>query len=367
MSGEMPRNNAHTDTQTGEIVEPTEGLSAPAAKSEKLEVRELFSCGNATKNPSIRIAIARESAVCGEDLVGEIHVQSASVARGYFPDNREAFSVKLANEPGEWLATGDLGFLHVGLRCLFVTQNGELYVCGRAKDLLIVRGRNYYPQDIEQSCCLLPQVKPGAVAAIAVPRDGQESLVVVVELRDSVESMESMESIVTQLRQVIAEENGLAPSEIVVIRPKTIAKTTSGKISRHRVLDEYLHGKLQVLYRQQFVDLSAESSSESAENPAPNASKSPQSVLPSQLDGINTVSLCLFSHLAGAARRAAACHTAGRRVLSVWDAVVYGVAQRYSGNDERGFLTKSPAARRARAVLRRQGRSRTAVQCEHDV
>ena len=299
-SREITENRENTVTQSEkpgkqEKLEKPEKLDS-SEKLGKLEVRELYSCGNASKNAGIRIVIARESSICGEDQVGEIHVQSASVARGYYPDTRSCFTVKLQGATGEWLSTGDLGFLHVGFDCLLATQNGELYVCGRAKDLLIVRGRNYYPQDIEQSCCTLPEVKPGAVAAIAVPQHGQESLVVVLELRDGVPNVET---VVTQVRQAIAEENGLVPSEIVVIRPKTIAKTTSGKISRHRVLEEYLNGTLQVLYRQQFVEVpadslatpSVDSAANSVENPTLNASNSIQSTLPSQLDGINTVFL----------------------------------------------------------------------------
>ena len=331
-NNEKPRETTDPHHPAHEIVEPTGETSPPTEKpekpetpnksvepeklekSEKLEVRELFSCGNASKNAGIRIAIAREASICGEDRVGEIHVQSGSVARGYYPDNRASFTVELRGASGVWLSTGDLGFLHVGFDCLFVTQNGELYVCGRAKDLLIVRGRNYYPQDIEQACCLLPQVKPGAVAAIAVPRNGQESLVVVLELRDAVRTGETVETVVTQLRQVIAEENGLVPSEIVVIRPKTIPKTTSGKISRHRVLDEYRNGTLQIVYRQQFIDLPTqeeqeeeeENSSNKAENSQATAAKSIQSTLPSQLDGIDTVRFHVFSHIVGATRRTAA-------------------------------------------------------------
>ena len=304
-SREIAENRENTVTQS-EKLEKLEKPEKPekldsSEKLGKLEVRELYSCGNASKNAGIRIVIARESSICGEDQVGEIHVQSASVARGYYPDNRSCFTVKLQGATGEWLSTGDLGFLHVGFDCLLATQNGELYVCGRAKDLLIVRGRNYYPQDIEQSCCTLPEVKPGAVAAIAVPQHGQVTLVVMMDLRDG---LPNVETVVTQVRQAIAEENGLVPSEIVVIRPKTIAKTTSGKISRHRVLEEYLNGTLQVLFRQQFVEVpadslatpSVDSAANSVENPTLNASNSIQSTLPSQLDGINTV-FSLFSSL----------------------------------------------------------------------
>lgn len=241
-------------------------------------------------------------------------------------------------------------------------------MCGRAKDLLIVRGRNYYPQDIEQACCLLAQVKPGAVAAIAVPHDGQESLVVVLELRDAEKNGETVETVVTQLRQVIAEENGLVPSEIVVIRSKTIPKTTSGKISRHRVLDEYRNGTLQVVYRQQFIDVPTEEpASNTAENSEATAAKSIQSTLPSQLDGINTVHFHVFSHVVGAPRRAAAQHAPGGRVLALRNAVVYGDAERHVGDDECGFAAKSPAAGRARTVLWGEGGSGVAVRCEHDV
>lgn len=120
---EIVEPTVETSPPTVETPPPTENSenseklenSGKLGKLEKLEVRELFSCGDASKNAGIRIAIAREASVCGEDRVGEIHVQSASVARGYYPDNRASFTVRLAGASGVWLATGDLGFLHVGV------------------------------------------------------------------------------------------------------------------------------------------------------------------------------------------------------------------------------------------------------------
>lgn len=143
-----------------EIVEPTVETYPPTVqlekseKSEKLEklgVRELFSCGNASKNAGIRIAIARESSVCGEDRVGEIHVQSASVARGYYPDNRASFTVRLAGAPGVWLATGDLGFLHVGVavclrhRMASCTCVAEPKICSSCEAAIITRRTSNRP------------------------------------------------------------------------------------------------------------------------------------------------------------------------------------------------------------------------------
>lgn len=125
-------------------------------------------------------------------------------------------------------------------------------------------------------------MKPGSVAAIAVDHEGQEVLVVVLELRSL---LDDYSGVVQQLRQVISEENGLVPFEIVIIQPKTIAKTTSGKISRHRVAMAYRSNTLQVLYRMQLQE-----SEDSAADRRVKTSD-PSSQLPSQLDGLDTVGL----------------------------------------------------------------------------
>lgn len=121
-------------------------------------------------------------------------------------------------------------------------------MCGRMKDLLIIHGKNYYPQDIEFSCCRVPEVKPGAVAAIGVDSMGQEVLVVVLELRNNKYTPQQYQNLAVKLRKVITEDNGVTPFEIVFIDSKTIMKTTSGKIARHAVASAYEKHSLKVLY-----------------------------------------------------------------------------------------------------------------------
>ena len=123
-----------------------------------------------------------------------------------------------------------------------------MYVCGRAKDLIIIRGCNYYPQDIEQACCRHPNVKQGSVAAFSVERGGEEVLVVALELRTNHSTLRQLQEDVRFIRQQIANDIGIALYELVILEEKTIIKTTSGKISRHAVRQAYEQNALHVVF-----------------------------------------------------------------------------------------------------------------------
>ncbi len=190
-----------------------------------------------------------------EGRVGEIWVDSPSKAQGYFgqPEKTQHdFFAKLGGgelRAGDaeraWLRTGDLGFLH----------QGELFVCGRIKDLVIVRGRNHFPQDIEHTVEQAdPLVRPGCVAAFTVsalagePEARGEQLAVVAELRESRPSPE-LEQLAKKLRLRVSAEHGVLPYVVVLIKDRSIPKTTSGKISRYRVRAALEQGALTELYR----------------------------------------------------------------------------------------------------------------------
>ncbi|MET8560125.1 AMP-binding protein [Streptomyces flaveolus] len=163
--------------------------------------------------------------------VGEILVHGPAVAAGYWnrPDlTSEVFAANVSGSEKKWLRSGDLGFL----------QDGELHVTGRIKDVIIVRGRNHHPQDIERLVVdLCPAVRPGCVAAFAAPDD--QGVVIVAELRPG-QSLTGDDR--ARIASAMATSFGLAPHEIVAVPRGTVPKTTSGKLRRGECRTRYLAG-----------------------------------------------------------------------------------------------------------------------------
>jgi thioester reductase-like protein len=175
---------------------------------------------------------------CADDEIGEIWLHGPSMGAGYWGRPKLSAQVFQARLPEtgdqDWLRTGDLGFLH----------EGELYISGRLKDLIILRGRNHYPQDIECVVEADADIRPGCSAAFSVERDGQEALVVVAELKHPKRVPD-----VRRLNQRLLTEAGISTPTWVFIRPRSIAKTSSGKIRRHRVRTDFLEQRLAVVER----------------------------------------------------------------------------------------------------------------------
>ncbi|WP_078058708.1 AMP-binding protein [Mycolicibacter icosiumassiliensis] len=190
-------------------------------------------------SPTLRIVddndIGRE---CPPGVVGEIWVHGANVSDGYWrkpPEEQTCFGATLA-EPspgtpdGPWLRTGDQGFLY----------EGELFIVGRIKDLLIIRGRNYYPEDIETT---VQQITGGRVAAIAVRAGDTEKLVTIIEIkrRDAAgdEAVQQLARIANEVTAAIATEHGLTVGDLVLVAPGEIPTTTSGKIRRAACAEQH--------------------------------------------------------------------------------------------------------------------------------
>ncbi|QSQ18810.1 amino acid adenylation domain-containing protein [Pyxidicoccus parkwayensis] len=177
--------------------------------------------------------------------VGEIWVSGPSVAQGYWnrpEQTAAAFSGKVPGSDARFLRTGDLGFL----------DNGELYVTGRIKDLIIIRGRNHYPHDIERTVeALNPALRPGCGATFSVEKDGEERLVVVQEVdRRAVESGSvDLEALSTAIRQSVAEAHELQVYAVVLIQGGSLPKTSSGKIQRFATRADFVAGSLEVLHQ----------------------------------------------------------------------------------------------------------------------
>jgi fatty-acyl-CoA synthase len=159
-----------------------------------------------------------------ERRVGEVTLRSPSLMTRYVPDQPHAL------EAG-WLATGDLGYV----------ADGVLHLLGRTKELVIIAGRNIAPVDVERAVAELPAVRAGGVAAIGCPRDGTEQLVVVAEV------VRPPEGFVAEVRARCREAVGVVPREVVLVMPRSLPKTSSGKLRRLEVRDRYLAGALELV------------------------------------------------------------------------------------------------------------------------
>ncbi|MCA9927204.1 MAG: AMP-binding protein, partial [Anaerolineales bacterium] len=213
--------------------------STPTQNSEPAQM--LTGCGHSLPRQSIVIANPQTRQQCVPGDIGEIWISGPSVAQGYWGKAEETavtFAATLAdNNAGPFLRTGDLGFL----------QDGELFVTGRIKDLVIIRGRNHYPQDIETTTEQAhPALRPGCSAAFAVTAADAEQLVVVVEVDQRHPNLDP-EAVAQTVRERIAAAHDVQPHAVVLIKARTIPKTSSGKIQRYACREQYLDDSLEVV------------------------------------------------------------------------------------------------------------------------
>lgn len=220
----------------------------PESESDRMQI---VSCGVAGKNTLLRVLDTTTHLPCDENHVGEIQVQSASVASGYWNDSdrtAEAFDFP-AHRNGNpatqaSLRTGDLGFL----------RDGHLYVTGRLKDLIIIGGQNHYPQDIERSVCQShPRLADALSATFSVVDNEIERLVVVHEVPRGTTD-EECEAILRAIRMAIAQNHDLAVQEIVLIRPATLPRTSSGKVQRQLCRQLYISEELNTILSWRHTD-----------------------------------------------------------------------------------------------------------------
>jgi fatty-acyl-CoA synthase len=203
------------------------GEAQPSAAAEALEV---VSCGRPFPGHQLEIQDDAGGPL-PERRVGEVVVRGPSVARGYY-DNSEASQDSFG--PDGSLRTGDLGYL----------ADGNLHICGRKKDLVIIRGANFHPQDIEWALGELPGVRRGNVVAFSVPVEGEERLVLAVECASS-DSVAVCARVTTRVNESL----GLSPYEVVPVAIGSLPKTSSGKIQRSKTRGLYLAVSLDRLDR----------------------------------------------------------------------------------------------------------------------
>lgn len=204
--------------------------------------RPLVSCGRVAPGSELVIVDPDSGAPCPPNRVGEIWIAGPHVARGYWEEPEATdrmFRARIGVDgKGPFLRTGDLGFL----------REGQLFVTGRIKDLIIIRGRNVYPQDVELVVAQShPTLRSGCGAAFSVEVEGEERLVVVQETRAGGE--DELDTIVEGIRRTVWEEFDLQPYSVVLVSSQTIAKTSSGKIQRHACRQAFLDGGLTTLHR----------------------------------------------------------------------------------------------------------------------
>ena len=193
-------------------------------------------CGQACSGVKLRIVDNETHKDCTPGNIGEIWVSGPSVALGYW-NHPEATQENFVHHLAElYLRTGDLGFLD---------DEGELFITGRIKDLIIIRGKNYAPQDLEfiaQSAHPLLQQRPSA--AFAIDSDsGNESLILLQELKQSIPE-KTQKAIATAISEAINREEGIQISEVLFILPNSLARTSSGKIRRNEMRRRYLENEL---------------------------------------------------------------------------------------------------------------------------
>ncbi|MEG4248113.1 amino acid adenylation domain-containing protein [Microcoleus sp. Pol10D4] len=203
--------------------------------------RTLVGCGFPEFGTKVAIVNPESLTQCQPQEVGEIWVAGETVARGYWnrPEETEkTFQAYLSDtSEGPFFRTGDLGFL----------RDRELFITGRLKDLIIIRGRNLYPQDIERTAERShPSLRQGAIAAFSVEVAGEEQLVIVPELQ-SRKAPDNAEEIISAIRSRIAQEYEVQVYGVVLIKPGSIPKTTSGKIQRRAAYADFLADNLEVV------------------------------------------------------------------------------------------------------------------------
>ena len=212
----------------------------PAASGEE-GARQLVGCGHVLPEEVVLIVDPESLKTLPEHQVGEIWVRSGSVGKGYWNKptaTEETFRASTATGDAGYLRTGDLGFM----------DDGELFVTGRLKDLIIVRGVNRYPQDIELTVEHTdPRLQAGSAAAFAVDLNGRECLVVMAEVERT--RHKDWSDVIRKIRKDVTNEHELPPDVIVLVRFGALPKTSSGKIQRHACRTAFLEDSLPVIAR----------------------------------------------------------------------------------------------------------------------
>jgi amino acid adenylation domain-containing protein len=212
------------------------------ATEESKDVKHIVGCGRTWLDMKAIIVDPETRIPCTSNRVGEIWVSGSSVAQGYWnrpQETKQTFDAHLADSgEGPFLRTGDLGFL----------KDGELFITGRIKDLIIIRGRNYYPQDIEltvEQCH--PAIRAGCGAAFSTDVASEERLVIAQEVKQEYMDDLDVDQIIDAMRHAVWDEHELQVHAVSLLAIRSIPKTSSGKIQRHACRAAFLAEELEVV------------------------------------------------------------------------------------------------------------------------
>ncbi|NHZ83275.1 amino acid adenylation domain-containing protein [Massilia sp. CCM 8695] len=198
----------------------------------------LVACGLVWTGHQVSIVDPGTMSACADGRIGEIWVRGASVAEGYWRNDKataDTYAARMQGETQAWMRTGDLGFWH----------EGQLYIAGRLKDLVILRGQNVYPQDVEQSVeAAVPEVRKGRVAVFPVDIGGVEGIGVAAELPRAVLKKLDAPALFRAIHRAIAFEHQEPASVILLLAPGELPKTSSGKLQRAACRSGWLDGSL---------------------------------------------------------------------------------------------------------------------------
>jgi acyl-CoA synthetase (AMP-forming)/AMP-acid ligase II/acyl carrier protein len=216
---------------------PLESNQVLPADPREPGTQALVGCGESLADQQVLIVHPETLTRCPAGEIGEIWIAGPSVAQGYWDqpeETRQAFAARLADTgEGPFLRTGDLGFLN----------EGELFITGRLKDLIILRGRNLYPQDLERTAERShPDLNPGCGAAFAVESDGQERLVIAYEVIPR--RQPDVRAAAEVVRRAVAEEHEAELHAFVLLKLGSMPKTSSGKVQRRACRSAFLAGML---------------------------------------------------------------------------------------------------------------------------
>lgn len=270
--------------------------------------RELVGCGLVRPTEELVIVEPERNKRLPDHQVGEIWVRGPSVGLGYWqkPEaTRETFQAQLSGRSEHFLRTGDLGFM----------DDGELFVTGRLKDLIIVRGVNRYPQDIELTVERTdPRLQAGATAAFSVDLNGRECLIIVGEVERA--RHKDWDDVLQTIRRSVAREHELPPDGIILVRFGSMPKTSSGKIQRHACRREFLDNALQVV-AQWYAWSDGGSELAAAETQAPHdaAERLKQLQLQGEVDP--TVGEIVFDHVRAVAKERAKAISLDTNILDL--------------------------------------------------
>ncbi|MGB5756750.1 MAG: AMP-binding protein [Acidimicrobiales bacterium] len=223
----VPMTGLATDIVDGTVLE-ADHVATPVAADDPA-AREIVLLGSPVPGLDFRIVDPGTDEVMADRHVGELQIRGTSVTPGYY--KRSDANAELFD--GQWLKTGDLAYM----------VDGQMAMCGRIKDLIIVGGRNVYPQDIERAVGSIEGIRAGNVIAFgAAGRNGKEHVVVVAETRADGD----LDGIRAQVSERSVASVGVPCRDVVLVKPSTLPKTSSGKLQRNLCRQQYTDGSLEL-------------------------------------------------------------------------------------------------------------------------